>query len=674
MRQALNARVARAALGCWLLTGVLALAACSSNNNRGLNSSVGTSTAAGSTTIGVSLTSSTGLAALNAGESITLTATLTNDTGNAGVTWKLSGQGTLTETTSTTVVYNAPKTLAGTTTPVVTATAVGDTTQSAAASLLVSGSPVIDPVPLFPATATSPYAASVNAAGGIAPYTWSLVSGTLPDGITLSGQTGAFENLTGTPTLAGSYPFTLQVTDSASNTAKVNLTLVVNPAASCLLNGQYAFLTSGVGGSLMQVRAASFKVDGAGAMTGIVDRKQSGANTVAEGWTGTCTNRTANSGQLAFTGATDSPTFNFSVSTSLQIARLQLISGGDSTSGSGQLYKQTPAAFNLTSLAGSYAFGMLGADSTDKRMGLVGQLTLSSNGTVTAGRMDSNASTPLTAATLTGTMSAPDSNGRGTLTLAGGGQTLALAYYVINANKLLLVVADTSASSPRIAGFMTRRAATFNAASLAGASVLSLWGSSGTIQPSAVLSIGRVSAANTASGTFSLVIDTAEREKAVAGVVATATSYSVESDGRVTLNFTSGTTARQLTGYLDATANGYVIERNSATGNAGLLEIQMSGPFSNSMPGIFVAGTQFPQSASPLALMPITYLSSGNISSASASGYVGMDETTGRGIGTLQISALGGISTALYIVNADKMVALRFGNNSQNAAMEWLVK
>lgn len=676
MRQVLIARSARAALGCWLLAAALGLAACSSgNNNRGVNSSLGTSSGAGSTTtIGISLTSSTGVASLNAGESITLTATLTNDTSNAGVTWKLSGGGTLSEVTSTSVVYNAPATLAGTSTPVITATAVGDTTQTAAASLLVSGSPVIDPVPLFPATATSAYSASVSVAGGIPPYTWALASGTLPDGITLGGLTGNYETFNGTPTVAGSYPFTIQVTDSSSRTSRANLTLVVNAAASCLLNGQYAILTSGIGGGLMQVRAASFKVDGAGAMTGIVDRKLSGGNTVAESWTGTCINRTSNSGQLDFKGATDSPTFNFSVSTSLQIARLQLVSGGDSTSASGQLYKQSPAAFNLGSLAGSYAFGMLGADSADKRMGLVGQLTVTSSGTVTAGRMDSNSSTPLTGATLTGTMSAPDSNGRGTLNLAGGGQTLSLAYYVINANRLLLVVADSSGSSPRIAGFMTRRAASFTAASLAGGSVVSLWGASGTIQPTAVLSLGRLSGASSSAGTFSLVMDTADRDRGTAGVSATSTSYSIESDGRLTLNFTTGTTARQLTGYLDATANGYVIERNSSTGNAGLLEAQMAGPFSSTMSGIFVSGTQFPQTSSPLALMPITYFSGGNISSTSASGYVGLDESTGRGIGSLQISGLGGVSTALYIVNADKMIALRFGNTSQNGAMEWLVK
>jgi hypothetical protein len=662
-----RACVGRTARACWLLAAALALGACSGNNNRGVNSSVGSST-------GVSLTSSTGTVSMNAGDTITLTATVTNDAKNAGVTWTLTGDGTLSSPTSTTVVYTAPASVVGTTTPVIAATSVTDTTQNAAATLFVSGTPFIETVPLFPANATVAYAASISAAGGASPFTWALTGGALPDGITQAGNTGSYETISGTPTTVGTYPFQLTVTDANGKTASVNLTLLVNAAASCLLNGRYAFLSTGITAGQMATRAAAFSVDTTGAMTGVVDRKQSDRTTVAEAWTGTCTNRTGNSGQLAFTGTTDSPTFNFSVSTALSLARVQLTSGGDTSSSSGQLWQQTPSDFNLTALAGTYAFGLLGSEASDRRMGLVGELTVSANGTVTAGRMDSNASTPLTAASLTGTMSAPDSSGRGTLTLSGGGQTLQFAYYVVNAGRLLVVESDTTGTTPRLAGSMTRRIAAFNAASLTNAAVMTLWGATGSTQPTSVLSIGRLSGASAATGSFSLVLDTANQAKTEASFEASATSYSVESDGRVTLNFTLNGATRQLLGYLDNASNGYLVERNSAIGAAGLLEAQMSGPFSSTVSGLFVAGTQFPQSASPLALMPVTYLSGGNLTSSSASGYVAIDSASGRGLGTLTISGLGGVYTALYIVNPDKMVALRFGSNSQNGAMEWLVK
>lgn len=667
MHHPTKACAGRTARACLLLVATLVLVACSGNRNRGVNTAVGTST-------GVSLQSSTGTVSMNAGDSITLTATVTNDVNNGGVTWALTGAGTLSSPTSTTVVYTAPASLVGTTTPVVTATAVADTTQNASATLFVSGTPFIDNIPLFPGNASVAYAASISVAGGTSPYTWTVTSGALPDGITQAGNTSASETISGTPTTVGTYPFQMTVTDANGKTASVNLSLVILPAASCLLNGRYAFLTTGTTVSQMSTRAAAFSVDGAGAMTGVVDRKQSDKTAVGESWTGTCTNRSANSGQLAFTGNTDSPTFNFSVSTSLALARVQLTNGGDSISASGQLWQQTPADFSLTRLAGTFAFGLLGSEGNDRRMGLVGQLTLSANGTVTAGRMDSNAATPITNAILTGTMSAPDSNGRGTLTLNGGGQTLQFAYYVVNANRLLVVESDTGSTTPRLAGFMTRRAAAFNASSLAGPGVLTLWGASGTFQPASVLSAGLVSGANTSTGSFNLVLDTANQAKTEAGVNATATSYSVESDGRITLNFTTGGTARQLVGYLDGASSGYVVERNSPYGMAGLLEAQMSGPFQSTMAGLFVAGTQFPQSASPLALMPVTYLSAGNLSSSNATGYVAIDPTSGRGLGSLTLAGLGGVATALYIVNPDKMVALRFGSTSQNGAMEWLVK
>ncbi len=62
--------------------------------------------------------------------------------------------------------------------------------------------------------------AGTGGAGG--PYTFSLASGTLPPGVTLSGGV-----LSGTPTTAGTYTFTIQVMDSAENTATQVFTLNV---------------------------------------------------------------------------------------------------------------------------------------------------------------------------------------------------------------------------------------------------------------------------------------------------------------------------------------------------------------------------------------------------------------------------------------------------------------
>jgi hypothetical protein len=61
----------------------------------------------------------------------------------------------------------------------------------------------------------TPYDRILTATGGTAPYTWSILSGSgsLPAGLSLAASTG---ELTGSPTTAGSFTFTLQVTDSSN--------------------------------------------------------------------------------------------------------------------------------------------------------------------------------------------------------------------------------------------------------------------------------------------------------------------------------------------------------------------------------------------------------------------------------------------------------------------------
>src|SRR6202044_320408 len=46
----------------------------------------------------------------------------------------------------------------------------------------------------------APYAQSLTASGGISPYTWSIETGTLPNGLTLNSATGV---ISGAPLAAG---------------------------------------------------------------------------------------------------------------------------------------------------------------------------------------------------------------------------------------------------------------------------------------------------------------------------------------------------------------------------------------------------------------------------------------------------------------------------------------
>ena len=55
------------------------------------------------------------------------------------------------------------------------------------------------------------YSQTVQATGGVIPYTWSLASGTLPPGLGLNPATGV---ISGTPTKQGNWSFTVRVRDS----------------------------------------------------------------------------------------------------------------------------------------------------------------------------------------------------------------------------------------------------------------------------------------------------------------------------------------------------------------------------------------------------------------------------------------------------------------------------
>jgi hypothetical protein len=76
----------------------------------------------------------------------------------------------------------------------------------------------------------SPYSASLSASGGAGTYAWSVSSGSLPAGLTLSSSTGS---ISGTPTAAGVSTFTVTLSDGGppTQTATAQLSLTVTATA-----------------------------------------------------------------------------------------------------------------------------------------------------------------------------------------------------------------------------------------------------------------------------------------------------------------------------------------------------------------------------------------------------------------------------------------------------------
>jgi hypothetical protein len=75
-------------------------------------------------------------------------------------------------------------------------------------------------------TKDSAYMDLVQAVGGNGTYAWSVVSGSLPGGLTLNSNTGF---ISGTPTTAGSNTFTVQVTDADSSVATRQFSVSIDP-------------------------------------------------------------------------------------------------------------------------------------------------------------------------------------------------------------------------------------------------------------------------------------------------------------------------------------------------------------------------------------------------------------------------------------------------------------
>ena len=98
--------------------------------------------------------------------------------------------------------------------------------------------------PIFNGTLGLFYSQTFQAFGGVSPYKWDLTGGQLPAGLTFEGNSGS---ITGTPSAAGSFSLTIQVTDSDGTKISKTFQFTVDPPRLSIATP--APLPNGVAGS-----------------------------------------------------------------------------------------------------------------------------------------------------------------------------------------------------------------------------------------------------------------------------------------------------------------------------------------------------------------------------------------------------------------------------------------
>lgn len=99
-------------------------------------------------------------------------------------------------------------------------------TVKATFALTIAAAPITIDLTSSVATIDEPFGAAISVTGGAQPYSWSLIRGQLPPGLSLAAATGT---ISGTPTTLGDYHFTVQVSDTAGTIAVKDLVLTILP-------------------------------------------------------------------------------------------------------------------------------------------------------------------------------------------------------------------------------------------------------------------------------------------------------------------------------------------------------------------------------------------------------------------------------------------------------------
>jgi hypothetical protein len=488
---------------------------------------------------------------------------------------------------------------------------------------------------LPPGTIYAHYSQSMTVAGGVVPYTWSITSGTLPPGLSLG--TGCVDSrqpsctISGTPTLAGNYPITVQVTDSEhpAAVATAQLSISVAGITNGALNGSYIFSFSGYSSGTPVIMAGAFAADGNGNITSgeldlnnglgeptgdcgsSHDSPQQQAIMPAPG--STYSLQASGQGLGTLTIVTSSATYSFAISIRADGSGSLIQNNADpDTRGSGVIKVQTPG-IGTGQLQANFAVGLSGADPSGSRYVAAGQLAMEDGqGDFAGPALDVDNGGVASQHVFAGTVSTTiDSFGRGCFANITfdhmNNDVYVYTYYIVSADQLVILSTDPVGGSKdaNLTLWSLERqivgASGFNNASLAAPNVvgLSARDASGAADVTTGLFVGQGSSAhNCEGGQFDNATFTFDENQGgtLSEQQSSSGQYCVDqSTGRVTLqNFSGAWATNPPVFYLGGNDPGSVVGTDIAN-TSGSIEGQSGSPFTNgSLNGGYWGGTFLP--------------------------------------------------------------------------------
>lgn len=557
-----------------------------------------------------------------------------------------------------------------------------------------------------------PYSGAVAVTGGVAPYTWSVITGQLPSGLNLNPTTG---QISGTPVLMTTSQFTIQVSDSeispamtVTSTYTINVTKgLTNP--NNLLKGSYAFLFKGFDAQGPVMMAGVFIANGTGLITSgseDVNRLTSlNRVTSAATLTGSYSIGFDGRGTMTLT-ATDRHLV-------MLTSAYQLVFDSDGnarffendsanpmpppfpTHGAGIIKLQSGSNFVAGNFNGNYAFAFTGRDLNGTPSAMEGFVHADGNQTLSPGLVDFNDAGAFNPQNqLSGNFAVVTSAGRGVAAFnfapVGNPQvSLQYAYYFVSPTDLFFVSSDlTDATHPLLAGEMLLQdpSVRFDQTALSGPSIAT---GTGLDMANASVFVGRLLTADPACAgpsPISFVFNQNDGgvNSAPAPVCGT---YSVNTNGRV--SFTN-LGSRVAAAYLTDQNRGFLIGSDAAA-TAGMIEPQTGFPFSlSSVQGGYTlsapvtADKNVKNLLGQLSCLLGTGSMSGTVDEIDADGtphpdtpatltFTLTDPPRGRGILTTTTNmALLPTNLAFYIVSPSRIRMISTDNGDQNPQVIYL--